>query len=140
MPLPPKKINLIYAVLLAIFGLAIFILPGLTLAQTGDQVLEGLEQTGTNAGFQPEDNKPKVEFAQAFSDYAIGFATIMGAFFMILVIYSGWLWMSARGNEDQVDRAKKRLLAAVIGLAVIIAARIIAEIALYALSGTINVQ
>ncbi|MCK9438948.1 MAG: hypothetical protein WCY43_03235 [Patescibacteria group bacterium] len=45
--------------------------------------------------------------------------------FMILIIYAGILWMIARGNEQQVDRAKNLIIQAIIGLIIVLSAYII---------------
>ncbi len=41
---------------------------------------------------------------------------------MILVIYAGILWMTARGNEQQVERAKTLLVQSIIGLVIVFSA------------------
>lgn len=53
--------------------------------------------------------------------------TFTGIIFLLLIIYAGYLWMTARGNEEQVDRAKKITREVVIGLLLILLARIITE-------------
>ncbi len=46
----------------------------------------------------------------------------IGILFFILMIYGGFLWMTARGNEQQVEKAKELIIAATIGLIIILAA------------------
>ncbi|MFA6428552.1 MAG: hypothetical protein WCW02_03355 [Candidatus Buchananbacteria bacterium] len=46
----------------------------------------------------------------------------LGALFLILVIYAGFLWMTAGGNEDNIKKGKNIITWAVLGLAVIAAA------------------
>ncbi len=111
---------------------------GVALASTFDQVNSGFSQTGEEAGYPIQSGKPKQEFAYAWVNSVNGLITLMGILFMILVIYGGWLWMSAKGNEEQVQRAKKLLINAVIGLAVIIGARLIIESALIYLGQTVS--
>lgn len=53
---------------------------------------------------------------------------LTGLIFLILMVYAGFLWMTARGEEDQVAKAKKIITAAVLGLIVIIAAYAITSI------------
>ena len=118
------------------------VLTGYVLAQesaTGESVLGGFAQTGKEAGFKQGSDKvaPSQGFVEAFSMYATGLVSILGAFFLIIIIYSGWLWMTAQGNEEKVTKAKARILAGFIGLIVTITARIVAEVALNALSGTL---
>lgn len=48
--------------------------------------------------------------------------SFVGVIFFILVIYGGFLWMTARGDSGQVDKAKDLLYAAVIGLVIVLAA------------------
>lgn len=48
---------------------------------------------------------------------ALGF---VGIILLILTLYAGYLWFSARGNEDQVTQAKAVLRNSVIGLVIIL--------------------
>ncbi|MCD4693869.1 hypothetical protein K8R62_00750 [bacterium] len=66
-----------------------------------------------------------------FGDASIGsvlataikaFLSFLGIIFIILIIYGGFRWMTARGNEQQVTEAKQSIQRAVIGLIIIIAA------------------
>ncbi len=50
------------------------------------------------------------------------FLFLLGIIFVILIIYSGYLWLVAGGNSEQVDAAKKRIISAIIGLIIILAA------------------
>ncbi|MEA3463465.1 MAG: hypothetical protein U9R14_00025 [Patescibacteria group bacterium] len=46
----------------------------------------------------------------------------IGILFFILMIYGGIIWMMARGNEQEVEKAKDLIYAAVIGLIIVLAA------------------
>src|SRR3989338_8813523 len=48
---------------------------------------------------------------------ALGF---LGIIAVILIIYAGWLWMTAGGEGDKIDRAKRSLTGAIIGLIIIL--------------------
>lgn len=48
--------------------------------------------------------------------------SVTGLIFLILMVYAGMLWMTARGDEGQVDKAKEIIQAAIIGLAVTVSA------------------
>lgn len=54
--------------------------------------------------------------------YILGF---LGVLFTILIIYAGILWMTARGNEEQVKKARTILKDAVIGLFIVLASAVI---------------
>ena len=47
---------------------------------------------------------------------------LLGIVVLVLMIYAGFLWMTAGGNEEQIEKAKKILKNAVIGLAIILMA------------------
>jgi hypothetical protein len=47
---------------------------------------------------------------------------LLGIIMVVLIMYGGYLWMTAGGNGDQVDKAKKVLTNAAIGLAIILSA------------------
>lgn len=46
----------------------------------------------------------------------------VGIFFVVLIMYAGFLWMTAGGEEDKISRARKLITNSVIGLAVILSA------------------
>lgn len=49
--------------------------------------------------------------------YALG---LLGFVFLLLTLYAGFLWMTAGGDETNIEKAKKILTASVIGLAIIL--------------------
>lgn len=54
------------------------------------------------------------------------FLGFLGIIAVGLIVYAGFLWMTAAGNEDKIDRAKKTLVSAVVGLIIILSAFAIA--------------
>lgn len=63
---------------------------------------------------------------------------ILALIAVILVLIGGFRWMTAAGNEEKVDSAKKLLVAAVIGLVIIMAAWGISLYAIDILAGATN--
>ena len=59
-------------------------------------------------------------------DVVLGVITVLlgflGVIFLVLTIYGAWLWMTARGNEEQTTKARKIVFDAIVGLLVITAA------------------
>ncbi len=51
-----------------------------------------------------------------------GFLGILGVIFVVLIVYSGFLYMTASGDDTKVKKAKSILSQAVIGLVIIVAA------------------
>ncbi len=52
-------------------------------------------------------------------NYVLG---LLGLIAVIMIIYAGVTWLTAAGNEERIDKAKKIISAAVIGLIVILLA------------------
>ncbi len=53
----------------------------------------------------------------------------------LMIVYSGFLFVAARGNETKLKDAKNAFLYAVIGIAIILAAKVLSEV----IRGTIDV-
>lgn len=51
--------------------------------------------------------------------------SFLGVIFLILMIYGGYIWMTAMGDEKKVQRAKDMITAAIIGLIIISSAYIV---------------
>jgi hypothetical protein len=95
-------------------------------AQTGIQASEaGLESAATGAfGTQKPFQQLSSEGGIAkFLGTTVGFALqFIGILFMILIIWGGFIWMTARGNEQQITKAKDIIISAVVGLIIVLAA------------------
>jgi hypothetical protein len=47
---------------------------------------------------------------------------LLGIIFVVLLVYAGFQWMTAQGNEEKVEHAKNTIVRAIIGLLIVIAA------------------
>jgi len=56
------------------------------------------------------------------------FLSFLGVIFFVLMIYGGFMWMTARGNETQVESARKTIGNAIIGLIVVLSAYVITSL------------
>jgi len=83
----------------------------------------GLNEAG-NIGLPNTAQDPK-EAAVNIVRYLM---TFLGIIAVIVILYGGFLWLTAGGNEDRVGSAKKTIIAGVIGLVIIIAAYAIVTI------------
>jgi hypothetical protein len=92
--------------LLVAFGLCVG-LPAL--AQTEDLVA-----TGATAGFGTND------IIDIIGTIIKVFLGLLGIIFLVLTIYAGFLWMTAGGDGKQVERAKKILINAVVGIVIVL--------------------
>lgn len=64
-----------------------------------------------------------------FLSHTMGwFLSIIGALAVIAVIYSGFMYLTAAGNNDQAEKAKKNLTWAIVGLVLVAFAAIIVRV------------
>ena len=61
------------------------------------------------------------------------FLAFIGTVFLIIIIYAGFTWMMAKGNDEQVSNAVKLLESSTIGLVIIIAAYLLINFVLFRL-------
>lgn len=101
--------------ILLLFYFSILAIPYLVHAQPA---LEKLKTVGGEA-YGVEEPKSIAEIVGGIISYALG---LLGVGAVILIIYAGFLWMTARGKEERVTKAKDTLEAAIIGLVIILAA------------------
>lgn len=71
---------------------------------------------------KPYDNQTVATIINKIITWALGFA---GAIAVLFIIYGGFLYMTASGNKDRQDAAKKTLTYAIIGLIVVILSQFI---------------
>lgn len=62
------------------------------------------------------------------------FLGILGVIFLILIIYAGFLWMTAAGNDSQVGKAKNIMITSVVGLVILLSAYAISDFVITQLS------
>lgn len=46
--------------------------------------------------------------------------SLLGTVFLVIIIWGGYEWMTAGGNDQQIGTAKKRIFTGIIGLAIIL--------------------
>ncbi len=62
--------------------------------------------------------------------------SFLGVIFFILIVYGGFMWMTARGNEQQIESAKKIITNSIIGLVIVLFAYAITWYIVYQLTST----
>jgi len=80
----------------------------------------GLETTAAAAYGKPT-NQLEVDPATIVGFFIRSALSLVGLIFMVLVIYGGFLWMTASGKEQQIDKARTLIVSAVIGMIIIAA-------------------
>ena len=86
----------------------------------GDAMLDKLNRIAAGLGLRTVEPAN----AQGFLGDYIGIVlasllAFLGVIFMLLTIYAGFLWMTAKGNDEQVRKAQKILQTTIIGLVII---------------------
>ena len=55
------------------------------------------------------------------------FFGLLGIIFVVLFVYAGYMYMTAQGEEQKIDKAKKTMSSAVIGLIIVLMSYAIAR-------------
>jgi len=84
-----------------------------------------------NAGYNINQTGPESMISKVITT-ALEF---VGVIFLVLAIYGGYIWMIARGNEQEIEKAKNTLIAAIIGMVIVVAAYAISYYVINALGG-----
>jgi hypothetical protein len=113
-----KKINFIKYLISLIFLVGLLVLPYFVFAQTAP--LNKLQEVGPAGGYSASTN----EFTAAVLVGTVvkAFLGMLGIIFIILMVYAGYNWMIAHGDEQKVDKAKDTIREAIIGLVVTVGA------------------
>ncbi|PIR43055.1 hypothetical protein COV24_04730 [candidate division WWE3 bacterium CG10_big_fil_rev_8_21_14_0_10_32_10] len=113
-----KKLKTIF---LSLIIVSFVLLPQISLAQGiknafgKDSPLENVAEKG--AGFD------KSVTIGTISGRVINTAlSLVGLIFLILMVYAGYLWMTARGEEDKVNKAQSIIRSSIIGLVLVMSA------------------
>lgn len=82
-----------------------------------------LDKMGNQQGaFMDSSGYQDADISQIIAVVIQTFLGFLGIIFVVLIIYGGYLWMTARGNEEQVNKAKDTIKRAAVGLVIILAA------------------
>lgn len=61
--------------------------------------------------------------------------TFLGLAFLVILIYAGVLWTLARGNQEEIDKAKKLLRQGLIGIVIILSSVGLARLVFFVVEG-----
>jgi len=84
----------------------------------------GLSETATKIpAFESQSQGNATTFLNSKIGSIVGVVlSFVGVIFLILMIYAGLVWMTAQGNQEQVNKAKDLMINAIIGLIIVLAA------------------
>lgn len=105
-------------ILLSIFAVVYLLLPQSTLAlNLGDQYTKN---AAAQAGF--DSNTNETSLSETIGTVIKTALSLVGTIFLALTVYAGFLWMTASGDESQIEKAQNIIRAAVIGLVIALGA------------------
>lgn len=82
--------------------------------------LDRLKTVAEDGGNYVKANE--TSFAEYLGTIVSAFLGLLGIIFVILIIYAGYNWMTASGEADKVEKAKKTIARAITGLIITISA------------------
>jgi hypothetical protein len=131
-----NRISVFFLTLLFLFGFISFCQSTIALAANtaGVQFKNSLHDTGKAAGYSaiaPKEAEAKLTLT--VTKIISEVLSFLGVIFLILMIYGGYVWMKARGNEADVKRARDIIIDALIGLIIVAAAYAISYFVISAL-------
>lgn len=80
--------------------------------------LGGLERTANVAKIDLMPQDPTIAASQIVQ-WVLSF---IGVIFLGLMIYGGFVWMTSNGNQESIGKAQKTVVAAIVGLIIILSA------------------
>ena len=89
---------------------------------SADTFLQGLKKTAQEIGYKGSDSTNPPALPQTIGKLIGGLLAFIGVIFLGLMIYGGYTWMMARGNEQEATKAKDMIRNAIIGLIIVLAA------------------
>jgi hypothetical protein len=91
--------------------------PGLEGAFGQESFLDNVADKG---GYQVNSTANTVNYI--IGDVILAALSLIGVVFLILMVYAGYMWMTARGDEQKVTKAKDTITASIIGIIIVVAA------------------
>lgn len=103
---------------LLLFSVPMFLATGQSAFAQGNlnNALGNLRSSGAKAGTSQEN-------IDSVAGTVINTAlSLVGLIFLILMVYGGYLWMTARGEESQIEKAQNIIRSAIIGIVIVMSA------------------
>ena len=133
-----KKNNFTFLITLLVTS---FVFGNIALADNHTHVDNALGGVKTTAG--------AAEISPIAGDATTGLTTIIGfainllfgavtIVFLTIILIGGYIWMTSRGNQEQIDRAKKFIINGIFGMMVIFLSYTIVTVVLFFLSNATN--
>lgn len=96
---------------------------------------DNLKTTGEKMGF----STGSVDINTIVGNLIQSVLALLGVIFLVLVVYGGILWMTAGGNDKQIEKARDTLFQGVIGLVIVLSAYAVTTYIISTLLDSLNV-
>lgn len=90
------------------------------MAKAANDAINVLEDIGSKEG--PYQNVGSTGISIIVGTVIQALLGIIGVVFLVLMLYAGFNWMIARGEEEKVEKAKDTITRALIGLIIVVGA------------------
>lgn len=111
------KYILIFKIIIVSIIAVVFLIPQVSMAvPTFGSHTNNLEILREKTGIEKIDT---IDFSGRVIQIAF---SVTGLVFLILMVYAGFRWMTARGNTENVEKAKNTIIGATLGLVLIVGA------------------
>ena len=111
--------NLFYKIGAGISIIPVLLLPSSAYAQLSDAA-KNLSDVGNASGQATSTGSS--DLPTIIGRIISALLSILGIIFIILIIYAGFLYMTAGGDDDKVKKAKELMIQGVIGMVIIVSA------------------
>ena len=64
----------------------------------------------------------KADLGTVVGGVVAGALSLLGIIFLVLMVYAGLLWMTAKGKDEQIEKARNIIIGAIIGLFITVSA------------------
>jgi hypothetical protein len=125
----------------AFIAAAMLVIPCFAIAETQEEEDSGRPSVGLiDVGKQSEESGvARISGLSTLTGRMISSVLgIVGVIFFVLMIYAGFLWMTAAGSDEKVTKAKNIFSTSIIGLLVIVGAYYILDFVLDAIYGSLE--
>ncbi len=111
-----KKITKLFLTL-ALIETAFFAWAVTAIAADPLNLTSKMSVVGPAAGYGGERTLPQI-----VGGIIQSFLLLLGVIFLAYTVYAGYLWMTARGNEEQLTKAKAVIRGSIIGIIIVMGA------------------
>jgi fumarate reductase subunit D len=111
------RIKNLKSILFVIILISILVLPYFVFATT-NPALDNLQRVGPEGGYAADTDE--FSMSELIGTVVSSVLSLLGVIFIVLMLYGGYNWMTAAGDESKLERAKNTIRRAIIGLIILV--------------------